>query len=50
MGCGSSFTTPEMKATLQFLGAGKRGFLVTPADGSTQPVVQAGDVVYRVEG
>jgi hypothetical protein len=46
---GRDLDAPEMKATLQFLGAGKRGFLVTPADGSAQLVVQAGDVVYRAD-
>jgi hypothetical protein len=39
----------ELKAVLQFLGNGRRGFLLMLAIGQAPITVQPGDVVYRVE-
>jgi len=39
----------ELKATLQFLNNGRRGFLLVLSDGQEMATVQAGDRVFVVE-
>jgi hypothetical protein len=42
---GRDLTAPEMKATLQYLRNGTRGFYMRIMDDSTEFIIQAGDVV-----
>jgi hypothetical protein len=39
-----------MKATLQFLGNGRRGFLLVMKDGQKTATVQPGDKVFVIDG
>lgn len=40
---------PELKATLQFLDNGRRGFLFLLRDGQESALVQAGDRVFAIQ-
>jgi len=40
---------PELKATLQFLNNGRRGFLLVMHEGQAGSLVQSGDIVYSVK-
>ncbi len=50
---GSPYENPpakKMKATLQFLGKGRRGFLLVMQDGQKTATVQPGDKVFVIDG